>query len=147
MILVLSYLKLNPFFKFKLLSDIVVIDYLYSLRRFEVQYNLLSISYNVRLNISLLINEFSFLPTISNIYKSAFWQEREIWDLFGIFINSHPDLRRILTDYGFHGYPLRKDFPLTGFFELYYNYSQKRIIYEPVNLSQRYRTFNFIRKW
>jgi NADH:ubiquinone oxidoreductase subunit C len=107
----------------------------------------LSIRFNNRLKVKININELESVDSIINIYKTAGWSEREAWDMFGIFFNNHPDLRRILTDYGFEGHPLRKDFPLSGFVEVYYNELKKRVVYEPLNLSQQYRLFEFNSPW
>ena len=152
----ISFKKIIPIFfflknhtnsQFKILSDLVVIDYPQKKSRFEVVYNLLSIRYNTRLKVKLNINEYQKIPSIVSIYKISGWLEREAWDMFGIFFNNHPDLRRILTDYGFEGHPLRKDFPLSGFLEVYYNELKKRVVYEPINLSQQYRLFEFNSPW
>ena len=149
------YLSLIKFFFFfKILSDLVTIDWPNRKFRFEIVYNFLNINYNARLFILLNLNEntlinynINFVNSCSLIYKSANWLERENWDMFGIFFFNHPDLRRILTDYGFEGYPLRKDFPLTGFLELRYDEEQKSIIYENVELTQEFRFFDFESPW
>ena len=141
------FLKNHSHCQFKILSDIVAIDYINNKERFNIVYNLLSIRFNLRLQVKITFNEIQTIDSIINIYKVADWFEREIWDMFGIFFKNHKDLRRILTDYGFEGYPLRKDFPLTGFLEVYYNESKKRVVYKPVNLAQQYRLFEFNSPW
>jgi len=133
--------------QFKILSDICAIDYIQLHNRFAIVYNLLSLRYNYRIIIKTFISDIIFVPSISNIYNAANWYEREIWDLFGIFFSNHPDLRRILTDYGFKGHPLRKDFPLTGYIEIRYDELKKNIIYEPLSLSQEFRSFDFQNNW
>lgn len=144
---ILFFLKNHTNSQFKILSDIVVVDYINKKERFEIIYNLLSIRFNNRLKIKININELQQIDSIVGIFKTAGWLEREAWDMFGIFFNNHPDLRRILTDYGFEGHPLRKDFPLSGFLEVYYNELKKRVVYEPLNLSQQYRVFEFNSPW
>ena len=141
------FLKNHSHCQFKILSDIVAIDYINHQKRFNIIYNLLSIRFNLRLQVKISVNEIQTIDSIMNIYKVANWFEREIWDMFGIFFRNHTDLRRILTDYGFEGYPLRKDFPLTGFLEVYYNELKKRVVYKSVNLSQQYRVFEFNSPW
>lgn len=152
----ISFKKIIPIFfflknhtnsQFKILSDICVVDYINKKERFEVIYNLLSIRFNNRLKVKININELEPIDSITSIYKTAGWSEREAWDMFGIFFNNHNDLRRILTDYGFEGHPLRKDFPLSGYLEVYYNELKKRVVYEPLNLSQQYRLFEFNTPW
>ena len=115
--------------------------------RFEVVYNLLSLTHNRRIRIKLRTDEESPVPTVTGVFSSANWWERETWDLFGIWFRDHPDLRRILSDYGFEGYPLRKDFPLTGYVEVRYDDELKRIVYEPVRLTQDFRNFDFLSPW
>jgi len=127
--------------------DIVTVDYPGKKNRFKVIYLLLSVDYNVRLRLSVETNEVDPLYSITGLFAGASWMEREVWDMFGIFFVAHPDLRRILTDYGFEGHPLRKDFPLTGYVELFYDDSKKRIVYEPVSLAQEYRNFDFVNPW
>nr|YP_010395038.1 NADH dehydrogenase subunit 9 [Phytopythium vexans]YP_010395054.1 NADH dehydrogenase subunit 9 [Phytopythium vexans]DAZ89475.1 TPA_asm: NADH dehydrogenase subunit 9 [Phytopythium vexans]DAZ89491.1 TPA_asm: NADH dehydrogenase subunit 9 [Phytopythium vexans] len=141
------FLKNHTNSQFKLLSEICAVDYINKQKRFEIIYNLLSIRFNNRLKVKILINELQPIDSLADIYKNADWSEREIWDMFGIFFLNHPDLRRILTDYGFEGHPLRKDFPLSGFLEVYYNELKKRVVYEPINLSQQYRLFEFNSPW
>ena len=131
----------------KVVSDIIAVDYPGRSNRFDIIYQILSQRYNSRMNVLVSIGELSSIPSITSLYKGASWYEREVWDLFGIFFEGHPDLRRILTDYSFEGHPLRKDFPLTGYFEIFYDDTQKRIVYEPVSLVQEYRYFTFNNPW
>ena len=133
--------------QFKQLMDICGVDYPERPQRFEVVYNLLSLVQNNRVTVKVMLDDNSSIPSVSKVFSSADWWEREIWDLFGIFFSGHPDLRRILTDYGFDGHPLRKDFPLTGFNEVRYSEKEKKVIYEPVNLEQEYRDFDFSSPW
>nr|YP_010507947.1 NADH dehydrogenase subunit 9 [Phytophthora humicola]AEP43340.1 NADH dehydrogenase subunit 9 [Phytophthora humicola]AEP43342.1 NADH dehydrogenase subunit 9 [Phytophthora humicola]UXG56293.1 NADH dehydrogenase subunit 9 [Phytophthora humicola] len=144
---ILIFLKNHTNSQFKILSEICAVDYINKKKRFEIIYNLLSIRFNSRLKVKITINELQPVDSIINIYKAANWCEREVWDMFGIFFSNHPDLRRILTDYGFEGHPLRKDFPLSGFLEVFYNELKKRVVYEPINLSQQYRLFEFNNPW
>jgi NADH dehydrogenase (ubiquinone) Fe-S protein 3 len=141
------FLKYHTNCQYKLISDICAVDYPNKINRFTIVYNLLSIRFNSRLRIKVMINELQSINSITSIYKAASWWEREVWDLFGIFFNNHPDLRRILTDYGFEGHPLRKDFPLSGYLEVYYNELKKRVVYEPIHLSQKYRLFEYNAPW
>jgi len=143
----LMFFKLNNLFQCKSLLDIICIDYPNRIDRFEINYHLLSYVYNFRINLKTIVNKNFGLISISDIYESANWLEREIWDMFGVFFFNHPDLRRILTDYGFEGFPLRKDFPLTGFLEVYYDEQKKKISLEPIELSQDYRFFDFLNPW
>jgi len=145
---VLFFLKYNINSQFKLLMDICGIDNMQKYRnRFEINYNLLSVKYWLRAHVKVQVNEFVPVNSVTNIFKSANWYEREVWDMFGIFFKNHTDLRRILTDYGFEGFPLRKDFPQTGYVELRYNNDYKHLIYEPVELSQDFRSFDFLSPW
>lgn len=137
----LYFLQKHSLCQYKQLVDIASSDVPGKTRRFSVHYLLLSLRYNARIIVVVQTNEVSPLPSVTSLYRSANWLEREVWDLYGIFFDFHPDLRRILTDYGFKGHPLRKDFPLTGFVEIYYNDSTKRLSYESVELAQEYRTF------
>lgn len=132
---------------FKMLIDILVVDYPGKEKRFSLIYCLLSLKYNVRIKVKIYIDELTSINSITNIYKSSCWMEREVWDMNGIFFENHPDLRRILTDYGFEGYPLRKDFPLSGYTEVRYDDSQKRVVSENLEMSQEYRVFNFNSSW
>ncbi len=146
--IIIWFLKNHISYKFKCLMDICATDYLGKKeKRFSLSYNLLSIKYNIRLHIKVSHKEFSNIPSLVSIYKGSNWYEREIWDLFGVYFVNHPDLRRILTDYGFEGYPLRKDFPQTGYIELRYDNENKHLIYEILELSQHFRIFNFFSPW
>lgn len=127
--------------------DITAIDYPQYSKRFEVIYNLLSTLYNERIRIKTLTNEITPLPSIVSIYAGSEWMERETWDMFGIYFYNHPDLRRILTDYGFDGFPLLKDYPLSGYMEVRYDDEQKRVVNEPLEISQEFRNFNMVSPW
>ena len=144
---VLTKLHSNSLVPFDQLIDITAIDYPDSIPRFEVVYILLSSVSKKRLIVKIRVNEGDLVKSSTGIFKSANWSEREIWDMFGIFFSGHPDLRRLLTDYGFEGHPLRKDFPLTGRVQVKYDTEQSRVIYEPVNLIQEYRDFDFLSPW
>ncbi len=141
------YLKTNDKCKFKQLIDITAVDYPQRQKRFKVVYLLLSHENNLRIVVKSDINEKEKVPSISKIFPSANWMEREVFDMYGILFVNHPDLRRILTDYNFEGYPLRKDFPLTGHTEVRYSESKKKVISEPVKLDQDYRNFDFESPW
>jgi NADH dehydrogenase (ubiquinone) Fe-S protein 3 len=142
-----SFLKNYVNTQFKVLIDLTAVDYPSRALRFEIVYNLLSVSYNARIRIKTCVDEITPVTSITELYSSAGWWEREVWDMFGIFFSNHPDLRRILTDYGFQGHPLRKDFPLTGFVEVRYDDSEKRVINEPVEITQEFRYFDFSSPW
>ena len=144
---VIKFLKFDNRFKFKQLIDIAAIDYPNKEKRFELVYLLLSIENNLRLKLSIKLETNEKIPSITKIFPSANWMEREIFDMYGIKFINHPDLRRILTDYNFKGHPLRKDFPLTGFNEVRYSEKEKKVIYEPVKLEQNYRSFDFSSPW
>ena len=144
---VLLFLKSNTQCKFKQLIDIVPADYPNEEKRFKIYYLLLSHENNSRIKISINFNIEEKIPSITKIYPSANWMEREVFDMYGIKFRNHPDLRRILTDYGFDGHPLRKDFPLTGFNEVRYSEKDKKVIYEKVKLEQDYRDFDFDSPW
>jgi NADH-quinone oxidoreductase subunit C len=144
---VLTYLRDAPELLFKQLVDVCGADYPTRPERFEVVYNLLSLKYNQRLQLKVITDENTPVPSTVGLFNSANWFEREIWDLYGVYFSDHPDLRRILTDYGFDGHPFRKDFPLTGYVELRYSEEQKRCVYEPVSLTQDFRSFDFISPW
>ena len=131
----------------KCLMDICGVDYPERDERFEVVYNLLSLNHNLRIRVTLSCDAETPVPSVCSIFSSAGWWEREAWDLYGIYFSDHPDLRRILTDYGFEGHPLRKDFPLTGHVEMRYDAVQKRVVYEPVSLPQEFRVFDFDSPW
>ena len=141
------YLKTNEKCKFKQLIDITAVDYPERDKRFKIVYFLLSHENNLRIILSVNIDENIAAPSITKIFPSANWMEREIFDMYGISFKDHPDLRRILTDYGFEGYPLRKDFPLTGHTEVRYDEAKKKVVYEPVKLEQKYREFDSVSPW
>lgn len=144
---VLTFLRDDTNAMFKQLMDITAVDYPERPERFEVVYNLLSITQNLRVRIKLTTDEDTPVESVTGVFSAASWYEREVWDMFGVFFSGHPDLRRILTDYGFEGHPMRKEFPLTGFVELRYDEDQKRVVYEPVQLSQDFRRFDFMSPW
>ncbi len=144
---VLTFLRDDSNCQFKCLMDICGVDYPDRDERFEVVYQLLSLGHNHRVRVKLSTNEETPVPSVTGVFGSAGWWEREAWDMFGIYFSDHPDLRRILTDYGFEGHPLRKDFPLTGYVELRYDDEQKRVVYEPVKLTQEFRSFDFMSPW
>jgi len=141
------FLKTNEKCRFKQLIDITAVDYLEKEERFKIVYLLLSHEKNLRMIINTHINEKIVVPSITKIFPSANWMEREVFDMYGVSFKDHPDLRRILTDYGFEGYPLRKDFPLTGHTEVRYSEAKKKVISEPVKLDQEYRDFDFESPW
>ena len=141
------YLKTNNKCRFKQLIDITAVDYPKKEKRFKLVYLLLSHENNLRILININIDEKTHVPSITKIFPSANWMEREVFDMYGVSFKDHPDLRRILTDYGFKGYPLRKDFPLTGHTEVRYSEEHKKVIYEPVKLDQEYRHFDFESPW
>lgn len=144
---VLTFLRDDVNCQFKLLVDICGVDYPDREERFDVVYNLLSLTQNNRIRIKVTAGEDVPVPSATAVFSCANWWEREAWDLFGIPFADHPDLRRILTDYGFEGHPLRKDFPLTGYVEVRYDDALKRVVYEPVKLTQDFRTFDFLSPW
>ena len=144
---VILLLKTNKNIKFKQLIDITAVDYPENQKRFKLVYLLLSHEQNQRIVLSYYIDENQQIPSLTKIFPSANWMEREIFDMYGIKFTDHPDLRRILTDYGFEGYPLRKDFPLTGHTEVRYSEDKKKVVYEPVKLEQNYRNFDFESPW
>ena len=139
----LLFLRDHTNCQYKLLSDICAVDHYKKNNRFEIVYNIISVRYNTKLRLKTFVNELTPINTITNIYSCANWWEREIWDLFGVFFFKHPDLRRILTDYGFEGHPLRKDFPLSGYIELRYDDSKKCLVCEPIMLPQKFKSYNF----
>jgi NADH-quinone oxidoreductase subunit C len=143
----LTYLRDDASLQFKQLIDLCGVDYPGREERFEVVYHLLSLKYNHRIRVKVTTDENTPVPTVTNIYSVADWFEREAFDLFGITFDGHPDLRRLLTDYGFQGFPLRKDFPLTGFVEPRYDDELKRVVYHKVELPQEFRTFDFLSPW
>jgi NADH-quinone oxidoreductase subunit C len=144
---VLAFLRDDPRCLFQALIDICGVDYPERQERFDIVYNLLSIRNNQRIRVKVTADEESAVPSVTGIFSSAGWYEREAWDLYGIYFADNPDLRRILTDYGFEGHPMRKDFPLTGYVEVRYDEAQKRVVYEPVKLKQEFRSFDFMSPW
>lgn len=134
-------------YQFKVLTCISGVDYPENLYRFQIIYELLSIKYNLRIRLKIFIDELTPMNSVESIFSGAAWWESEIWDMFGIFFLNQKNLTRLLTDYGFQGHPLRKDFPLTGFSELRYNITKNRVVYENLELAQEYRTFEFISPW
>jgi NADH-quinone oxidoreductase subunit C len=141
------FIKRNENTKFRQLIDVTVVDYPENTQRFKVVYLFLSHEFNQRIILSYLINENEVIPSLTSIYPAANWMEREVFDMYGVKFKDHPDLRRILTDYGFEGHPLRKDFPLTGHTEVRYSEEQKKVIKEPVKLEQNYRNFDYESPW
>ena len=141
------FIKSNENTKFRQLIDITAVDYPENAQRFKVVYLFLSHEFNQRIVLSYLINENEVIPSLTTIFPAANWMEREVFDMYGVKFKDHPDLRRILTDYGFEGHPLRKDFPLTGHTEVRYNEDQKKVIKEPVKLEQNYRNFDYESPW
>ena len=144
---VAKFVRDDANFLMKICADICGVDYPGREQRFEVVYNLLSMKHNLRLRLKINTDEDTQVPSLCDIWPTANWFEREAWDMYGIFFSGHPDLRRILTDYGFEGHPLRKDFPLTGFVEMRYDDDQRRCVYEPVKLTQDFRKFDFLSPW
>ena len=144
---VIKFLRDDSTCRFEMLIDICGVDYPQRDPRFDVVYHLLSVSNNMRIRVKVGVEEEGSILSVSALYSTAGWFERELWDLFGIYVTGHPDLRRLLTDYGFEGHPLRKDFPLTGYVELRYDDEQKRVVYEPVKLTQEFRSFDFMSPW
>jgi len=144
---VLQFLKQHTLAKYQSLIEITAVDYPEREKRFDLLYFLLSYEHNSRLIVKIRVDELTVVDSVTKVYPSADWLEREVWDLFGIYFGDHPDLRRILTDYGFEGHPLRKDFPLTGYTEVRYDDLQKRVVSEPVEISQEFRVFDFQSPW
>ena len=144
---VILFLKTNKDTKFRQLIDITAVDYPEELQRFKMIYLLLSHEFNQRIILSYYINENEVINSLTSIFPSANWMEREVFDMYGLSFKDHPDLRRILTDYGFEGHPLRKDFPLTGHTEVRYSVDEKKVVYEPVKLEQNYRNFDYESPW
>ncbi len=144
---VLQFLRDNKECQFHILVDITAVDYPDKTERFEVVYNLLSVRQNNRARVKFTVEEDFIVPSVTGVYSTAGWLEREIWDMYGIPFSGNSDLRRILTDYGFEGHPQRKDFPLTGYVELRYDEEKKRVVYEPVQLTQDFRRFDFLSPW
>ncbi|MDR3498752.1 MAG: NADH-quinone oxidoreductase subunit C [Parvibaculum sp.] len=144
---VLTFLRDDAECRFTSLMDITAVDYPTRERRFDVVYHLLSMHRNQRIRIKVETDEDTAVPSVVSLHPSANWYERETFDMYGVLFFGHPDLRRILTDYGFSGYPLRKDFPMTGYVEVRYDADQKRVVYEPVKLTQEFRSFDFLSPW
>ena len=144
---VISFLRDDPICKFSSLIDICGVDYPSRERRFDVVYHMLSMAHNARIRIKVSTDETVPVHSVTSLFPNANWYEREAFDMYGILFDEHPDLRRILTDYGFEGYPLRKDFPLSGFVEVRYDEERKAVVHEPVNLPQEYRSFDFMSPW
>ena len=143
----LGFLRDDQNCQFRQLMDVTAVDHPDREERFEVVYHLLSLKHNQRVRVKVTTDDATPVPSATGVFNSANWFEREVWDLFGVFFSDHPDLRRLLTDYGFEGHPLRKDFPLTGYVEVRYDEDQKRVVYEPVKLTQEFRTFDFMSPW
>lgn len=143
----LTFLRDHTSSQFKILSDMSGVDYPSREERFEVVYNLLSFRYNSRIRVKVKCSETSYVPSCTSLFSSAGWQEREVWDMYGIYFDGNKDLRRILTDYGFEGFPLRKDFPLSGYTEVRYDEEAKRIVTEPLETSQEFRYFDYTSPW
>ena len=144
---VMTFLKDDPSCLFRLLMDITAVDRPGNSPRFDVVYHLLSIRHNMRVRVVIGADEETPVPSVCDVFSSANWFERETWDMYGVMFSGHPDLRRILSDYGFEGHPLRKDFPLTGYVEVRYDDEQKRVVYEPVKLVQEFRRFDYMSPW
>ncbi|MGF1476902.1 MAG: NADH-quinone oxidoreductase subunit C [Geminicoccaceae bacterium] len=144
---VLTALRDDPSMAFRELVDLCGVDYPERPERFDVVYHLLSLTHNQRLRVRIQTDEMTPVPSAAGVFSTAGWFERETWDMYGIYFADHPDLRRLLTDYGFEGHPLRKDFPLTGYVEMRYDETEKRVVYEPVKLKQDWRSFDFLSPW
>lgn len=134
-------------FEFKMLVDITAADYPEFSKRFELVYHFLSVSQNMRMRLKLRVSAAEPVESLSGLFASAIWPEREVWDMFGVHFVNHPDLRRLLTDYGFEGHPLRKDFPLSGHSQVRYSEAERRVVYEPLSLTQDYRSFDYLSPW
>src|SRR5690348_17642771 len=147
LIKVMRFLRNDSNCRFEMLIDVCGVDYPERDKRFDAVYNLLSLKHNYRIRVKVPVNEDESVPSVVELFPTAGWFEREAYDLYGIFFEGNPDLRRILTDYGFEGHPFRKDFPLTGYVELRYSEAEKRVVYEPVNLPQDFRAFDFLMPW
>lgn len=144
---VMFFLKDHSSAQFKSVMDVCGVDYPTRENRFEVVYNLLSVRHNARIRVKTYANETTPVPSIAEVFQGANWYEREVYDMFGVFFSGHPDLRRILTDYGFEGHPLRKDFPLTGYTEVRWDDEKKRVVHEPLELAQAFRNFDINSAW
>ena len=146
-VLVLTFLRDDADCQFTSLMDVSAVDYPTREKRFDVVYHLLSMTKNQRIRVKVATDEDGQVPSVVSIFPTANWFERETYDMYGVLFSDHPDLRRILTDYGFAGFPLRKDFPMTGYVEVRYDADQKRVVYEPVKLTQEFRSFDFLSPW
>ncbi|WP_120496054.1 NADH-quinone oxidoreductase subunit C [Kiloniella sp. EL199] len=144
---VIKFLRDNQNCQFRQLVELTAVDYPAREDRFELVYCLLSLTHNQRVKVKFSTSDETPVESVTGLFSSAIWYEREVWDMYGIFFANHPDLRRMLTDYGFEGHPLRKDFPLTGYVEVRYDEAQKRVVYEPVKLTQEFRNFDFSSPW
>jgi NADH-quinone oxidoreductase subunit C len=144
---VLLYLRDQPNCQFKMMVDLCGVDYPERDERFEVVYHLLSLKHNQRLRVKVTTDESTPVPSVTGVFGAANWYEREVWDMYGVYFAEHPDLRRLLTDYGFEGHPMRKDFPQTGYVEVQYDEEQKRVVYQPVKMRQDWRSFDFLSPW
>ncbi len=147
LIRLLTFLRDDQECQFKQLVDICGVDWPEREPRFDIVYHLLSHRQNHRIRVKLMTDAQATVPSANDLFSAASWYEREVWDLYGVFFDGHPDLRRLLTDYGFDGHPLRKDFPLTGYVEVRYDEEQKRVVYEPTKLTQEFRSFDFMSPW
>ncbi len=143
----LNFLRDHSACQFKQLTDITAVDYPEREKRFEVVYHLLSFRQNRRIRVKLNVDAYDIVPSVTDVFSSAGWYEREVFDMYGIKFSGHPDLRRILSDYGFEGHAQRKDFPLTGYVEVRYDIEKRKVVYEPVKLAQEFRTFDFLSPW
>jgi NADH-quinone oxidoreductase subunit C len=144
---VLIYLRDQPNCQFKMMVDLCGVDYPEREERFEVVYHLLSLKHNQRVRVKVTTDEGTPVPSVTGVFGAANWYEREVWDMYGVYFAEHPDLRRLLTDYGFEGHPMRKDFPQTGYVEVQYDEEQKRVVYQPVKMRQDWRSFDFLSPW
>jgi NADH-quinone oxidoreductase subunit C len=143
----LTFLRDDARCQFKQLIDVTAVDYPENEKRFQIVYNLLSLRYNNRVMVKVNVAINDLVPTVTGVFNCANWYEREVWDMYGVYFAEHPDLRRILSDYGFNGHPQRKDFPLSGYVQVKYDEERKRVVYEPVKLDQEFRTFDFASPW
>ncbi len=144
---VARFVRDDPAFQFRMCCSVCGVDYPDRAQRFDVVYTLLSLTHNLRLRLKLCADGETPVPSVTAVWPAANWFEREVWDMYGVFFSGHPDLRRILTDYGFDGHPLRKDFPLSGHVEVRYDDTRQRVVYEPVRLTQEFRSFDFTSPW
>lgn len=147
LLVIFNILNKHYKYQFKEVVDICTVDYLQPRNRFEINYMLLSLKYKTRFRVKIYVNENTYVPSLVNLYAGVNWLERENWDMYGIFFTNHPDLRRILTDYGFDGFPFRKDFPLSGYIELRYDDEDRVVVYEDLEITQEFRYFDFASPW